>query len=206
MRTDQMICPTPDDLPDWTLVKNFQDGDHGAFKVLVDRYQQRSMRLAYSYVRSQEDSKDVVQEAFLRVFKSINKFRNDSRFYTWFYRILVNVAIDHLRRNKYSTQSYDDSLHLHSQIGVQAHPRWANPAEGIWTGQLRKALVSAISSLPVEQRMAITLREYEGLSYEEIAKVTKTPIGTVMSRLFYARQRLQGTLREFMDPSVSLSL
>jgi len=204
--TDAAIHLAPEDLSERALVKRCQEGDKGAFKVLVERYQQRAMQLAYGFVRSLDDSKDVVQNAFVRVFKSIGEFRNESQFYTWFYGILVNVALDHLRRNKTPTRSYEDGLLLRSQIASVVQLKWIDPREEIWTKQRRKAIVRAIDSLPVDQRMTIILREIEELSYEEIAQVTKVPIGTVMSRIFDARRRLQVKLGEFTDQPARLNL
>ncbi|OGK08348.1 MAG: hypothetical protein A2Y63_04295 [Candidatus Riflebacteria bacterium RBG_13_59_9] len=204
--TAEAIHLSPDAPSEQALIKSCQEGDKGAFKVLVERYQQRAMRVASGFVRSRDDSKGVVQEAFVRAFKSIREFRNESQFYRWFHVILVNVALDHLRRNKTLTQSDGDGLLLHSSIASEAKLNRTDPREEIWTKQRRKAIVRAIDSLPVDERMTIILREIEDLSYEEIAEFTRVPIGTVMSRVFVGRRRLQFKLGEFADPPTRLNL
>lgn len=170
-----------------------------AFEVLVERYQQRAARLAFRYVKNQEDARDIAQEAFVRVFRSIKDFRNESKFYTWFYRILVNLSLDHLRRNKLEASEYQDGLLLRSQSAAEGQQKKTNPREELWKKERREAIGSAISTLPDDQKTTVILREIDGLSYEEIAQVTKVPIGTVMSRLFYARRKLQDKLKEYLD-------
>jgi RNA polymerase sigma-70 factor, ECF subfamily len=184
---------------DLELVERCQADDASAFQVLVERYQQRATRLAYRYVRNQEDARDVTQEAFIRAFRSIKEFRNESQFYTWLYRILVNLSLDHLRRNKMETSEYQDGLMLRSQSAAEAQHKRTNPREELWKKQRQGAIVEAIGSLPDDQKTTVILREIDGLSYEEIAQVTRVPIGTVMSRLFYARKKLQEKLKEYLD-------
>ena len=191
--------PAGFDPPDLELVKRCQDGDSDAFRVLVERYQQRATRLAFRYVKRIDDAQDIAQDAFIRVFKSIKEFRNESQFYTWFYRILVNLALDHLRRNKNQASEFQDGVLLRSQSAAEAQLKTTNPREELWKKQRRKAIVESIDSLPPDQRTTVILREIDGLSYEEIAQVTKVPIGTVMSRLFYARRKLQDKLKEYVD-------
>ncbi|MDP3940237.1 MAG: sigma-70 family RNA polymerase sigma factor [Deltaproteobacteria bacterium] len=184
---------------DLELVERCQADDTAAFQVLVERYQQRATRLAYRYVRNQEDARDITQEAFIRAFRSIKDFRNESQFYTWLYRILVNLSLDHLRRNKMETSEYQDDLMLRSQTVAEAQHKRTNPREELWKKQRQVAIVGAIESLPDDQKTTVILREIDGLSYEEIAQVTRVPIGTVMSRLFYARRKLQDKLKEYVD-------
>ncbi len=184
---------------DLELVERCQADDTAAFQVLVERYQQRASRLAYRYVRNQEDARDITQEAFIRAFRSIKDFRTESQFYTWLYRILVNLSLDHLRRNKMETSEYQDDLMLRSQTVAEAQHKRSNPREELWKKQRQVAIVEAIESLPDDQKTTVILREIDGLSYEEIAQVTRVPIGTVMSRLFYARRKLQDKLKEYMD-------
>jgi RNA polymerase sigma-70 factor (ECF subfamily) len=191
--------PAGFDPPDLELVKRCQDGDSDAFRILVERYQQRATRLAFRYVKRLDDAQDIAQDAFIRVFKSIKEFRNESQFYTWFYRILVNLALDHLRRNKNQASEFQDGVLLRSQSAAEVQLKKTNPREELWKKQRRKAIVESIDSLPPDQRTTVILREIDGLSYEEIAQVTKVPIGTVMSRLFYARRKLQDKLKEYVD-------
>jgi RNA polymerase sigma-70 factor (ECF subfamily) len=187
------------DPPDLEVVRRCQEGDAAAFQILVERYQHRALRLAYRYVRNQDDAQDIAQDAFVRVFRSIKDFRNESQFYTWFYRILVNLALDHIRQNKNQRTEFQDGILLRSQSAVDAQTKKTNPREDLWSKQRREAIVSAIDALPPEQRTTVILREIDGLSYEEIAQVTKVPIGTVMSRLFYARRKLQEKLKEYVE-------
>jgi RNA polymerase sigma-70 factor (ECF subfamily) len=185
--------------PDLELVKRCQEGDVSAFQILVERYQQRAARLAYRYVKNQEDAEDITQDAFIRVFRSIKNFRNESQFYTWFYRILVNLSLDHLRRNKQKETEYQDGVLLRSQTAAELQQKKSSPREELWKKQRQMAIAGAIDSLPDDQRTTVVLREIDGLSYEEIAQVTKVPIGTVMSRLYYARRKLQDKLKEYLD-------
>lgn len=187
------------DPSDLELVERCQKNDVSAFEVLVKRYQQRAARLAYRYVKNQEDARDITQEAFVRVFRSIKDFRNESQFYTWFYRILVNLSLDHLRRNKMEASEYQDELLLRSQSAADGQQKKTNPREELWKKQRIEAIGSAIASLPDDQKSTVILREIDGLSYEEIAQVTSVPIGTVMSRLYYARRKLQEKLKEYLD-------
>ena len=186
-------------LDEETIVRRCQEGDQDAFRILVERYEQRATRLAYRFVKRHDVAKDVAQEAFIRAYRSIREFRSKSQFYTWFYRILVNLALDHLRRDRMELSEFQDDTLLRSQVAAEAQVRRANPGEELWRKEQRKAIVRAIDSLQPDQRETIVLREFEGLSYEEIAQVTKVPIGTVMSRLFYARRKLQDKLRAYLD-------
>jgi RNA polymerase sigma-70 factor (ECF subfamily) len=185
--------------PDLELVRRCQEGDVSAFQTLVERYQQRAVRLSYRYVKNQEDAEDIAQDAFIRVFRSIKDFRNESQFYTWFYRILVNLSLDHLRRNKQKGVEYQDGVLLRSQSAAEVQQKGSSPREQLWKKQRRIAITQAIETLPDDQRTTVVLREIDGLSYEEIAQVTKVPIGTVMSRLYYARRKLQDKLKEYLD-------
>ena len=187
------------DPPDLELVKRCQEGDREAFRILVERYQARATRLAYRYVGNMDDAQDITQDAFIRVHRSIKDFRNESQFYTWFYRILVNLALDHLRRNKIQAGEFQDGVLLRSQSAADAQTKKTNPREELWKKQRQQAIVGAIDALPPDQRTTVILREIDGLSYEEIAQVTKVPIGTVMSRLYYARRKLQEKLKEYVD-------
>jgi RNA polymerase sigma-70 factor (ECF subfamily) len=186
-------------LDEESIVRRCQEGDQDAFRVLVERYEQRATRLAYRFVRRHDVAKDIAQEAFIRAYRSIKEFRSKSQFYTWFYRILVNLALDHIRRDRTELAEFQDDTLLRSQVASEAQVRRANPGEALWRKEQRKAIVRAIDSLQPDQRQTIVLREFEGLSYEEIAQVTKVPIGTVMSRLFYARRKLQDKLRAYLD-------
>lgn len=173
---------------DGELVAQARKGDAEAFRVLVERYQGRAYSIAYGVVGHREDALDIVQEAFLKAFRMLGGFRGESGFYTWFYRILVNLAIDFRRKVRPVLLEAPDRL---------GDARASNPVEEVHRGELRAAITAAIAALPPEQQAVIVLREIEGLSYAEIAEVEQVPIGTVMSRLFYARRKLQAALARY---------
>lgn len=170
---------------DEELVAQARNGEAEAFRILVERYQGRAYSIAFGMVGDREDAMEVVQEAFLKAFRTLGGFRGESSFYTWLYRILVNLAID-LRRKVRPVQ-----LEAPERLG---DPRASDPAEEAHRRELRAAISAAIETLPPEQQAVIVLREIQGLSYAEIAEVEQVPIGTVMSRLFYARRKLQVAL------------
>ena len=146
---------------------------------------------------------DLTQDAFLRAYEAIARFRGDAKFTTWLRRIVTNVCLDHLRKTEHRTvvASYDEQLgsgEADPEVGVLTSHR-EGPDTDVARKELGSAIVSALSALTPEQRTAFVLREIEGLSYEDIAKVMDCATGTVMSRLFYGRRRLQALLREFRE-------
>jgi RNA polymerase sigma-70 factor (ECF subfamily) len=174
-------------------VKRVQGGESEVFGELVERYQQRVYTVVVGMVHRREDALDLAQEIFVKAYHSLKYFRGDSSFYTWLYRIAVNVVIDFRRKGKgIKPFSYEDGL-----VGEMAGGM-APPDQQVMTHELRQALHRALASLPHEQQAAIILRELEGLSYQEIADVVQCSIGTVMSRLHYARKRLQELLKPFL--------
>lgn len=182
-------CDTSDD---HELVQRTKLGDRSAFELLVRRYQDRAYSVALKILGRHEDALDVAQEAFARAFLSIARFRGGSRFYTWLYRILVNLAIDEARARGKETPVPPDTLQPATARGEPA----ADPCASLEIKELGKEIVRAVASLPVHQRTALTLREIQGLSYKEIALVMNCSIGTVMSRLHAARQKLQQILEQ----------
>ena len=177
-------CGTADD---HELVQRTQLGDRSAFEMLVRRYQDRAYSVAFQILGHHEDALDAAQEAFARAYLSIARFRGSAGFYTWLYRILVNLAIDQARaRGKMNPVSLDDP----QTAPAQREPT-ADPGACLETKELGQQIARAVASLPVHQRTALTLREIQGLSYREIAGVMNCSIGTVMSRLHAARQKLQ---------------
>lgn len=170
------------------LVARAQAGDRDAFRQLVERYQGRAYAVAYALTGRRDEALDVVQEAFLKAFRTLATFRGDSAFYTWFYRIVLNVAIDLARRERPASPEGLEPL---------AGPPGGDPAEQAYRAELRAAIVAALRTLPPEQRAVVVLREIEGLSYAEIAATLQVPIGTVMSRLFYARRKLRAALAPY---------
>ena len=186
-RTDQDTASS-----DAALVKRVQEGDTQAYNVLVLRYQHRVCDIAKRFVNNSSDAADVAQEAFIKAYRALGSFRGDSSFYTWLYRIVVNWAKSFLESN---------SKHRYNR-DVDAPEFEALDTEGVLTSQdspdrilesdeLREIILKAFAALPDELRQAITLREVEGMSYEDIALAMKTPIGTVRSRIFRARQFIE---------------
>lgn len=187
-----------DDTPDAELVRRTAAGDRSAFDVLVKRYQKRVYAVAYGMVHGPEQALDVTQEAFAKAYQSIRTFGGRSNFYTWLYRIVVNSAIDYLRKEQRERAvPYDDRRQLDADVAaVGAQASLATPEVSARRTEAKDAIVKAIACLPPEQRAAILLREVEGLSYKEIAAVMRCSKGTVMSRLHYARRKLQTLLAD----------
>lgn len=189
---------TADTTPDAELVRRAAAGERAAFDVLVKRYQKRAYAVAYGMVQGPEPALDVTQEAFVKAYQSIRSFGGRSNFYTWLYRIVVNTAIDYLRREQRErTVSYDDGRQIDA-LAAATGPQGSlsTPETSARRTEAKDAIVKAIARLPPEQRAAILLREVEGLSYKEIAAVMRCSKGTVMSRLHYARRKLQALLSE----------
>jgi RNA polymerase sigma-70 factor (ECF subfamily) len=177
---------------DQVLVQRTQLGDRSAFEVLVRKYQDRAYSLAYQILGHHEDALDVAQEAFARAYMSIARFRGHARFYTWLYRILVNLAIDVVRARGRETLVPPESLQAATAEANEA----ADACASLEIKELGTEIARAVASLPVRQRTALTLREVQGLSYQEIARVMNCSVGTVMSRLHAARQKLQQILEQ----------
>ena len=176
-------------MDDRQLVERSQAGDVSAFEELVRRHQGRAYAIAYHLLRNREDAQEVAQEAFARAYLRIREFRAEAQFRTWLYRILVNLATDLLRKRKWEApEEAGEPL-----LGVAAD----NPGDDLERKVLRQAIQKAIETLPRDLKTVIILRELEGLSYQEIAQVIRRPIGTVMSRLFHARRKLQETLAPY---------
>ena len=189
---------------DMQLVHESVAGSEMAFQQLVLKYQQKVYGIALGIVRSHDDALDVAQEVFIKVYDKMARFRGTSSFYTWLYRITVNMAID-LRRKKMKigvvefdeTILDDDKRSDFKESNIRNNPR-----ETAERTELNSRIMSAIASLPPEQRAAIMLREVEDLSYDEIAKVMKCSKGTVMSRLHYGRKKLQEILKDYLGPGI----
>lgn len=190
------------DNPDHELVRACLDGDATAYRGLVERYQGRIYNVIFGMVRNREDARDLTQDAFVKAYKNLSRFRFGSSFYTWICRIGMNVAIDHLRKQKVRrAQEFDDGIATKDQGGVisLAHHR-GNPSKELERSRIHERILAALDQLPEQQRQVVVLREMEGLAYKEIAEVMDIPEGTVMSRLYYARKKLQESLKEIYDP------
>jgi RNA polymerase sigma-70 factor (ECF subfamily) len=177
-------------------VARARDGDHEAFRVLVERYQGRAFRLALRVLRDEEQARDVVQDAFLKVYGSLGRFEGRSSFYTWLYRVVMNLCLDARRRDRSDRHvEWDEERGLESAEGA-GRAIDVDPAEALERAELGGAIQRAIDALPEDARRTLLLREIDGLSYAEIAKSLGIPKGTVMSRLHYARRRLRAELAE----------
>jgi RNA polymerase sigma-70 factor, ECF subfamily len=189
---------------DLTLVQRTQQGDRGAFRILFDRYHRRVFAVALGVVKNPQDAHDVVQEAFVKVHRHLGNFQGASSFYTWLYRITMNLSIDHIRRKKSARQvDFDEAVGRGEDADDPGHvlPAIANadPGKTHSRKELAEKIQQALATLPEIHRQVILLRELEGLSYEEIAAVMKVPKGTIMSRLFHARRKMQGALAEYVS-------
>lgn len=182
-------------MDDHQLVERSRAGDVAAFEELVKRHQARAYAVAYRLLGRREDAQEVAQEAFARAYFRLGEFRGTAQFRTWLYRILVNLATDFLRRRKPEVP--------HNEALFQIRDAGPNPGENLHRQELRQNIEKAIKALPADLRAVILLREMEGLSYAEIARVIRRPVGTVMSRLFHARRRLQQSLSAYWQEGSS---
>lgn len=184
---------------DQQLVDRVKRGDKKAFDVLVLKYQHKVIKLISRYVRDSSEALDVAQEAFLKAYRALPSFRGDSQFYTWLYRIAINTAKNYLVSQGRRPPTSDIDLTDAEQFeGTDELKEFATPEEHLLKDEVEKTVLEAMESLPDDLRTAITLRELEGLSYEEIAEAMACPVGTVRSRIFRAREainsRLEGLL------------
>lgn len=183
---------------DEAIVKRVQEGDVEAYNLLVIKYQHKIFQVIGKFVNNQADIADVAQEAFIKAYRAINSFRADSSFYTWLYRIAVNTAKTHLESNNKTRNHLDvDSPEFQSidEQGVLSSSD--TPDRIIESQELQQVIIDAMADLPSELSEAITLREVEGMSYEDMAVVLKVPIGTVRSRIFRARQFIEQRMSKF---------
>lgn len=185
---------------DKQLVVRVQKGDKSAFDLLVIKYQQKIMSLISRYVRDADEVQDVAQEAFIKAYRALPGFRGDSAFYTWLYRIAINTAKNHLvsrsRRPPGSDVDVDDAQYL--EVGDALRDQ-ETPESALFGEELRARVNGALDALPDDLRTAVTLREFDGLSYEEIAEVMECPVGTVRSRIFRAREAIDKIVQQQMD-------
>lgn len=190
---------------DLDLVKRAQTGDDAAFRKLVERHQRRAFAIALSLVRHEQDARDIVQDAFLRVHKSLPSFQGSSSFFTWLYRIVTNLAIDLVRRPGRNTDELEEERQRISDANAtpeQPDPIWVSKVDGadpinvLRRKELADRMRTAIDALPSYHKAVILMREVEGMSYEEMAEAMQVSKGTIMSRLFHARQKLQKALAD----------
>lgn len=189
---------------DSALVDRVRSGDEGAFRELFDLYHRRAYAVALGVVKNPEDALDVVQDAFVKVHKHIHNFQGSSSFYTWLYRIVMNLSIDQVRRKKRAKNvDYDDGIARDDESvagdgAILPGILDGNPGKTALRRELAEAIQAALATLPEYHRAVILLREVEGLSYEEMSKVLDVPKGTIMSRLFHARKKMQSVLSEYL--------
>jgi RNA polymerase sigma-70 factor (ECF subfamily) len=195
--------PAQADVSELDLVKECQTGDTQAFDQLVSRYRTRVFGMIYNMVRNEQDAWDLAQDSFVKAWKSIGRFRGQSSFYTWIYRIVMNVTIDWLRKKqvKGTGTEFDDTVQLKEiDPASRTSPRAeALPHERMERGEIRARIDDAIAQLSPEHRAVILMKETEDMQYHEIAEALGCSIGTVMSRLFYARKKLQSSLRDVYE-------
>jgi RNA polymerase sigma-70 factor (ECF subfamily) len=186
---------------DLELVNRVKQGDKAAFDLLVIKYQSRIVNLAMRFVRNQADALDITQEAFIKAYRAMPNFRGDSAFYTWLYRITVNTAKNYLavKSNRRLPEVEQDPSEMEQIDTGTALKDLATPENLLLTQEIQDTIVRAIDNLPEDLRTAITLRELEGLSYEEIAVTMDCPIGTVRSRIFRAREAIDTLLKPLIN-------
>jgi RNA polymerase sigma-70 factor (ECF subfamily) len=189
-----------ENVTDQQLVERVQKGDQKAFDLLVLKYQQRIVNLVSRFVRNQADALDVTQDAFIKAYRALPNFRGESAFYTWMYRIAVNTAKNYLAvQSRRPFGMEQDIAEIEQFEGDNALKEYATPENLLLRDEIQETVVKAIEELPEDLRIAITLREVEGLSYEDIAVAMDCPIGTVRSRIFRAREAIDKQLKPLLD-------
>jgi RNA polymerase sigma-70 factor (ECF subfamily) len=185
---------------DAQLVRRVQKGEKGAFDLLVLKYQHKIVNLVMRYVRDPDQALDITQEAFLKAYRALPRFRGDSAFYTWLYRIAVNTAKNYLAAQRRRPMDVELDMQDPEQFDLHAKLRETDTPEGVTLGrELHEAVEKAIAALPDDLRTAIVLRELDGMSYEEIAQTMECPVGTVRSRIFRARDAIGKKIGNLLD-------
>jgi RNA polymerase sigma-70 factor (ECF subfamily) len=192
---------------DRALITQAQGGDTAAFRQLVERHQRRAFAIALSLVRDENDARELVQDAFLRVFKGLNTFQGGSSFFTWLYRIITNLSIDLIRKPGHKNSDLDESRLEVEEDQEALFPfisrvDGADPVDVVRRREIAIRLQQALEALPPYHRGVIVMREIEGLSYEEMAQAMGVSKGTIMSRLFHARQKLQRALADCYEEQI----
>ena len=182
------------------MISRCQQGDQEALKEIFDKYHKKVYRIAYGVVRHREEALDIVQEVFIKLFRSIKNFKGKSHFYTYLYRMVMNTAIDHARKTgKQFISSLDEEGSFEPSDELEK-----GPERILLQKELEERVKGAMEKLPAEQRAALIFRDVEGLSYQEMAEAMGCSIGTVMSRLHYGRKRIQELLKDYVElPSQS---
>lgn len=192
------------------LVKAASNGDKEAYRILVEKYEARLLRCARDVIKDNEDARDIVQDALVKAYLSLPKFRGDSSFYTWIYRIVFHLAIDAKRkvmRRGGEHKDFDEKLSsqsIYGAISENSQNRSLNPDEQILNKEKFSKVKTALATLSEDHRQVIMMREVEGFSYEEIGKMLNITLGTVMSRLFYARKAMQKVLVRYQNDDIAV--
>lgn len=185
---------------DKELVRRVQKGERRAFDLLYSRYQHKIRGLVSRFVRDHQEIDDVVQEAFIKAFRALPRFRGEAAFYTWLYRIAINTSKNHLVARSRRPPAVDiDAEEAEFMEGSEPLKEVDNPENQLGRDQLKAAIDAAIAALPDDLRSAVTLREFDGLSYEQIAEVMECPVGTVRSRIFRAREAIDAKIKPFLS-------
>lgn len=193
--TTGVVAQVSEHFTDQQLVDKVKKGDKKAFNLLVLKYQNRVTNIVSRYIKNNGDVADVTQEAFIKAYRALPNFRGDSAFYTWLYRIAVNSAKNYLVSQSRKPPASDvDAQEAEFFEGADALREVASPESKLLTKEIETALLRAIERLPDELRVAITFREMEGMSYEEIAEIMSCPVGTVRSRIFRAREAIDAVI------------
>ncbi|WP_020565530.1 RNA polymerase sigma factor RpoE [Methylosarcina fibrata] len=185
---------------DEELVLRVQQGDKSAYDLLVIKYQHRIIQLVNRYIKDPSDAQDVAQEAFIKAYRALGNFRGESAFYTWLYRIAINTAKNYLMSR--SRRSADAQVDVLDAEQIEKAPQlqgMETPERQLLNEEIVETIKTAIAKLPEEMRVAIMLREFEGMSYEEIAEAMDCPVGTVRSRIFRAREAIDSKLTPLLD-------
>lgn len=186
---------------DQLLVERVQEGDVAAFDQLVRKYRERLFSIIYNMTSNREDAADLTQDSFIKAFSSINRFRGKSAFFTWLYRIAVNTTLSHLKRNRFRRFFSLENIQeegSHAQI-LETLAAKHKSEKGALISELQEKLNEALQKLSPKHRTVVVLFEIEGLSHQEIAEIVGCSVGTVRSRLHYAKQQLQAFLKDFID-------
>jgi RNA polymerase sigma-70 factor (ECF subfamily) len=190
---------------DLTLVKRVRGGDQRAFKLLVERYQRKVYAVALGMLKDKEEAMDVSQEAFVKVYKYLDHFKGDASFYTWLYRITANICIDIIRKRAGAGgehMEFDETLPMdvsEANIGALGSRLGTNPQKSALRRELAEKIQEALATVPEKHRAILLLREVEGMSYEDLSRTLDIPKGTVMSRLFHARAKVQKILSQYLE-------
>ena len=181
---------------DLGLVKRVKAGDYQAFDLLVLKYQSRLISTAFKFVKDQQIAEDLVQDSFIKSFKSIGSFREDSTFYTWIYRITVNTSKNYLVSKKRKDELLQTDISNEENYFIEPIDK-DTPEDLFHANQLHKVIIESLNGLGEDTKTALTLREFDGLSYEQIAEVVNCPVGTVRSRIFRGREVIDDAIKEY---------